>query len=138
MVIKKYKNLKPTDYEISLIYKCPNCRIEHWLSIKEAATKNFKVVCDCDTIFTVKLVKSITVNYVESEPKKEIIAQPVEKVIQRPNVDFVENCAKILVGYGFTKNEAVSLVNKTYESNPSSDISTFIKSCISNFGGVHG
>ena len=69
-------NIKPIDADIRLKYICPSteCNAEHWLSIKEAKVQDFKVLCDvCDTVFTPKRVKSITVNFLEEiqEPEKQ-------------------------------------------------------------------
>ena len=136
MTKTKYKNLKPTDFEISLIYKCPKCSIEHWLSIKEAQTNNFKVVCDCDAIFKVKKVKTIKVIYdteisVQPEIKEPVIVIP-EKV--QPPDDMVTKVVSVLVQYGFTKTESIELLNTVYNDNQSADLSTIIKLCLSQFG----
>jgi len=129
--MKKYKNLKPIDFDINLIYKCPECKSEHWLSLKETSTKNFRVVCDCDTIFKVKPIEKIDIIYQTSE---ELNSAPIKEPVQELPIDFVDRCATILVGYGFTKDEAKNLVYSTHKINPSTDISAFIKSCILNFG----
>ena len=91
---KKYKDkdLEPVDCDLSLIYRCPKCNIEHWLSLNEARTKNFKVVCDCDAIFRVKRVKGIKIKYIEDKEivKEEVEQQPMQPVlpvVQKPSID---------------------------------------------------
>jgi hypothetical protein len=121
---KKYKNLKPIDYEISFIYGCPGCRYQHWLSMNEASTKNFKVVCDCGVSFKVKPIKQIEIIYQIEQEKKEHIDELTNEIVNK--------CVTILDDYGFSKTEAVNLIYRSYKENKSVDIGTIIKFCISN------
>lgn len=128
---------KPIDYDIHIKYKCPKCDQEHWLSYLQASTKNFKVVCPCGLLFKVKRVVGFDLKY--NNKKKKIIQKPLEseqnnpiapepvKVIATPPVDLIDRSVKILVGYGFTKDEAESLLIKSYEDNPVNDLTSLVK-----------
>ena len=132
------KNLKPIDSDINFKYRCPNldCGYFHWLSIKEAKTKNFKVVCDCGTIFKPKLIKNIEIIYEELVEKK-VESPTEEKLVVTENkipLDLQQECVKILIGYGFTKQECLELTQKAYVKNPINNIGSFIKYIIQNLG----
>lgn len=117
----KKKHQKPIEFDIHLKYRCTKCSQDHWLSYKEAQTKNFKVVCDCGRVFKVKRVKSFLLKYhsLTIEPK-----QKDKKVIDNA---ILENCAKSLIGYGFTKSEAIDLIHKAYDKNPTNDCGLLVK-----------
>jgi hypothetical protein len=118
----KIQILKPTDYDISFKYICPNhkCNNEHWLFLRETRTKRFKVVCECGTVFCIKRIKNINISYVQNNKnKKETIIPPqVPKEslssFKGVPVDILEACAKILDGYGFTRQESIDLISKAY------------------------
>jgi len=138
MMKKKIKNLKPIDTDIHLIYSCPNCSSQHWLSLKESKTKNFKIVCDCDTIFKVKLVKEIKIIYEEIVILKPSSIVSVSPEPQKIPIDLLSKAAKILIGYGFTKIESEDLVRSTFEKNPTEDCAILVKNSLSNFGVNNG
>lgn len=138
-------NQKPTKIDLHLKYKCPNsdCSYEHWLSLKETQTKNFKVVCDCGTIFKPKRIKTIKICYDEpqikqevAEPKEQQSTEPLlEKESIRIPVDILDKGSKILNQYGFTTAESEDLIRKSYEKDPTTDIVLLVKNCIKLFGG---
>ena len=129
--MKKYKNLKPIDFDINLIYRCPVCNAEHWLSMKEASIDNFKTVCDCDTVFKVKKVKNIEIKYYEDE-----LIAPEKKIPQKISEELLNKCTNVLKEYGFTEEESIDLVESTYLSNPVNDAGELIKLCFSKFGEI--
>lgn len=104
---KKLKNQKPIDYDINLKYKCPSgCGNVHWLSIQEAQTKNYKIVCDyCNTIFSPMPVKSFKISY-------------RTKKISIPN-DLLDKCYNALKDYGYNEEELLSTIKKIYAENKS-------------------
>lgn len=132
IMTKIIKNLKPIETDASFIYSCPSCSCKHWLSLKEARTKNFLVVCDCDTTFSVKTIRSIKILY--KKTLKTEITKTDSKSLNEIPVDFLNRCCKVLVDYGFTKEESKSMLQKAYDQNPSLSISDLIKLCLSNFG----
>ena len=92
MLKKKVQSQKPIEHDIHLKYKCPTCDQHHWLAFREAKTKNFKVVCDCNTVFKVKRISAFKIKYqlenksFEIEKTKNEIAPPVVAPIVVPPV----------------------------------------------------
>lgn len=138
---KKTTNIKPVDLDLQLIYKCPNCNLEHWLSLQQSQTKGFKVVCDCATIFQVKRIKNIDIIF-EEKPKQELVEQQTTvaeevEVIEKSVPDTLMNqCKPVLKTYGFTDKEASELIKSTYQNYQCEDIGKFVKFCFSNIGSI--
>ena len=145
---KTIKNQKAIEIDAHLRYVCknPDCGYTHWLSLKEAQTKNFKVVCDCGVVFKPKQVLKVKIVYEQPKQKKEIetpkqvptqqcfvnlsaIAKEIEL-----DIDTLNKCVKILVGYGFTKTESEQLLKNSFSSNPTDDCATLIKQTLESFG----
>lgn len=136
------KSLKPIDTDIHLKYRCTNksCEQDHWLSIKEAKTKNFKIVCDCGLVFKPKLVNKIKILYKSYKPKiqkekiqHQTIPQAQEQKIEI-DIDLLQKCAKVLIGYGFTSEESETLIKQSYTKNPTNDIASIIKNVLESIG----
>ena len=140
----KTKNLKPTDISVNLIYRCPSCYNEHWLSLMEAQTPKFKVVCECGIIFAVKRVRDIVIDY---EPKKEPIIKQEESIVDikpetveviepkpYPNEKLLSKCVKILIGYGFIEDEAKNFVIDEYQNQPTDNCVELVKNTLTNIG----
>jgi hypothetical protein len=146
MIKHKKKNLKPTDMSLSLIYRCPNCSNQHWLSLNQAKTKKFIVVCDCDHVFKVKPVENIRIIYQKTSRKKEQ-NQPVAASSQIADVEqsvpeisqsILDSCSNVLKKYGFTASECHPLIKECYNSNPKFTAAEIIKFCITKFGVKNG
>lgn len=130
----KKKKEKPIELDAHLKYRCPkaDCGFFHWLSLGEAKTKNFKIVCDCGTIFSPKRIKKLKISFCESivnKPKK------IESIEQKINLDLVERCVSVLVGYGFTDTEAKDLLVKYHKEKPDLGSADLIKFTLQSFGG---
>lgn len=119
---KLSKNQKPIDTDIHLKYRCKKCTQDHWLSLKEASTKNFKVVCDCGKVFGVRLVTGFKLRYAQ---------KPVKKLNNIP-VDLLDRSVKLLVGYGFTIQEATESITKSYMENPNDDFASLVKQTLAS------
>jgi hypothetical protein len=124
------KNQKPTDLDIHFKYKCPDCDCIHWLSLKEVQTKNFKIVCDCNLVIKPKTITKIKLLYKKSLPKQQ---QPIN-LSQEISLDLLEKCVRILVGYGFEKQESETLVKKHHKANPNLNCVDLIKCVLKSFG----
>lgn len=141
------RSLKPISLDAHFKYRCSNeeCSIEHWLSLKETQTKNFKVVCDCGTVFSPKRISRLKILYKKSHKVKDSkpaqqAEQPVvhkEALVEIP-VDILDKSAKILTSYGFTDKEARQLLIDSYIKVKNNDIGTLIKFTLETFGGKHG
>jgi hypothetical protein len=128
MQTKKRKNQKPISLDVHLKYRCPNsdCGYEHWLSLLETQTKNFKVVCDCGTVFKPKKIKTLKIIY-EKKIQKETkeIKDP-----NQPNEDSLNKAIPCLVDLGFTKQESIDALTSAYIKQPTKDISIWIKNTL--------
>lgn len=132
----KIKKLKPIDTDVHFKYRCYECSLDYWISLKEAKTKGFKIVCDCGIVFAPKPIDDISIIY-----KQKIVKQsndqncPKEpKQAQPIPVDILNQCSKILAGYGFTENESKEMLVKSYEESGIGDSSLLIKHCLKNLG----
>jgi hypothetical protein len=136
----KKKNQKPIDVDAHFKYRCPksSCGYDHWLSLKQVGIKNFKVVCDCGTVFkprTIKRIKIVYENITKKQP--EIIEeQPKNIVVQKDKIpiDLQKKCSTLLHSYGFTNAECIELTEKAYDKNPTDDIGSLVKYIIQNLG----
>ena len=145
---KYKKNLKPIKYDISLIYQCPNCFCDHWVSLKAAKIKNYKVVCDCDTVFKVKQINDIKVIYTKKEQNQTQKNQniiPVENpanIEEKPKIvidpETLKQCSKILFGYGYTITECKSLIGEAFDELQINKSSELIKHIFSKLGVNNG
>lgn len=118
--------VKPVECDAHLKYICPECHNEHWISLLEASTKNFKIVCDCGTIFRVKRVLDLKLRY----QKTKTISNT-----KKPNIDITTNSTAkqaivIIQNYGFTKNEAEELIVKCYDPNKNYCVSDLVKEAL--------
>lgn len=122
--MKIKKSQKPTDIEASLKYICPQCFLSHWIFLREARIKNYKIVCDCGTILKPKRISELDIVYAKKESKSS------------PSIpDHILNkCSRILVDHGFSRAESLEFINKAYDTTKSTDISDLIKTSIKLFG----
>lgn len=140
MKIKTLKNQKPIDIDVHLKYLCPNtnCGYSHWLSLKETQTKNFKVVCDCGTVFLPKSIKKLKVVYCAT---KKIFEKKTKNVITIAKEDsdisqeLLDKAKKTLIAYGFDAIEAESLIKDSYKQKPEQDCVKLVKNTLVLFGG---
>jgi hypothetical protein len=124
---------KPIEYDVHLKYLCSNCGQAHWLSIDEAKTSGFKVVCFCKNTFSVKKVKDIKILY-QKKKTAPISTPPVESVKEYPKINkqLLDRASSIMVGYGFTKKEAIESIEKTYNSEQIKDHLELVKKTLAS------
>lgn len=145
---KKIKTkIKPIELDAHLRYKCPNhnCGYDHWLSLKETQTKNFRVVCDCGFIFKPKRIKFLKTIYIKHKQIKQssVVDKPTQEKLEEKTLSnikpldksILDDCVKIMIGYGFTKSESVELINKSYESTKIANIGSLVKNALLIIGG---
>ena len=153
MLKKKVQSQKPIEHDIHLKYKCPTCDQHHWLAFREAKTKNFKVVCDCNTVFKVKRISAFKIKYqlenksFETEKTKKEVAPPVvvppvvapvvvppvvAPIVAPPQIplELLNKACKLFITYGFTQKESILLLKSSYEKNPVDDYSALIKNTL--------
>lgn len=117
---------KPVECDVHLKYLCPTCGQAHWLSMREAKTKNYKVVCYCDSVFTVKRIKNFKLIYASQKSPKAEETKPTihttenttaNKTIPIDN-NMLHKARDILVGYGFKPSEAEDALLASYNNSP--------------------
>ena len=91
--------------DVHLKYICVGCQCEHWISLKENQTKDFKIVCyNCDIVIEPVKISKIDILYKNIEPKTDPKSTPKINPV-------VEDCVSTLVDWGFDKKEARELTN---------------------------
>lgn len=128
------KNQKPIERDASFRYICPNidCRFDHWLSLKQVQTKNFKVVCDCGSVFKPKTILKIKIIYQkDKESQKKQIPQQ-ESTETKQSDKFNTIAISLLVKYGFSELESETLVNKAISKCQDSNVASFVKYILAN------
>lgn len=137
MIKKTAKNQKPVGLDIHLKYRCPNhdCGYIHWISLLEAQTQNFKIVCDCGIVFKPKKINKVQILYAKKNPVKSKI--PVHRdenqttnIVNSPSETILKKAVSYLTSLGFTEPEAINALNKTYSKQPTNNISTWIKNTL--------
>jgi hypothetical protein len=131
-------HIKPIDADVHFKYICPSneCNTEHWLSIKEAKVENFKVLCDvCDTVFTPKRVKSITVNFLEEIKEPEV----KEMDFTSKNDDsFLQEAIDALIRLGFNKTESKIMIMTEWKRTGERDPGKLVKLAFNLLGENNG
>lgn len=123
--INNPSNQKPIEIDASLKYQCPQCQTDHWLFLREAKTKNYKVVCECGCVFKPKTIKKLKLVYKKNKPQNNKLP-----------IDTLNQCVKILGDLGFDKSQSIDLINKAYEQTTSLDVTILIKTAITLFGDI--
>lgn len=128
------KNQIPIDCDAHFKYVCPNpkCSIQHWQSLQQVKVKNYKIVCDCGYIIKPKQIKSIIIEYNEDKEVKP--TQSPQKTIEEIPFDLMDKSVKVLINYGFTKEEATLMITDAYNKNPTIECSILVKQTLESFG----
>lgn len=135
---KIWKNQRPIDTDAHFKYRCPDkdCGLSHWISLQESQTKKFKVVCSCGTIFIPKRISKIKIAYYTVAKKLLDNQKPTESEVKKIEIviplDTLDSCSKLLMGYGFTKDESANLIKNAYEKCENKDPSNLIKFALQN------
>lgn len=117
------KNLKPIEYDLHLKYLCPNpsCCSPHWLSLKEAQIKGFKIVCVCGTVFSVKTVEKFRIKFTSKNKKKQ-------STDCSSTSSHIDKAIALLKTYGFNHAEASDMIEKCVSESPNiTDHVTLVK-----------
>ena len=130
----KKKKEKPIEIDAHFKYRCPNndCGCLHWLSLKEAKTQNFKIVCDCGSVFKPKRIKTLEIIFEQNPVVKTEQIKPNQ---QKVDFDLIKICVSVLVGYGFTGAESEELLIKCHKQKPDLESADLIKFALQSFGG---
>lgn len=129
---KKIKNLKPVECVADLRYRCTKCGLDHWVSLKEAKTKDFIIVCDCDTLLKVKQIQTINVVYVDTPPPQIKHTAPVIATVRKTDDKIISQACAVLSSYGFTRQEAIEMTTKYTEKESFTEVKTLVSKILSN------
>jgi hypothetical protein len=133
--MKTKSRQKPIEFDVHLKYICKKCYQHHWLSYKEASTKNFKIVCDCGHVFKVKRVLKFSLCYEKPKSYLQQVTEPIQATELKAHTiprELLEKSIKLLIGYGFTKSEANNLIQDSYFKNPTEDFALLVKQVLSS------
>lgn len=133
----KKKNLKPIEIDAHFKYRCPlnSCGFDHWLSLKQVSTKNYKIVCDCGTVFKPKVVKKLDIEFlIENKEKQKNTSNNTVITQTTIPIDLQSKSSKILENYGFTTQECLLLTQKAFEQTKTDDVGFLVKYIIQNLG----
>lgn len=119
------KQQKPIQIEASLKYICESCQASHWLFLREAQTENFKVVCECGSIFIPQQIHSLNIQYTNTNNEKCI--NDTTEYSHKLDESTVNDCIKTLCSLGYDKAEATGLVAIAYKELNSNDSTKIIK-----------
>jgi hypothetical protein len=135
----KNKIQKPIEIDVSLKYICPNdnCGFDHWIFLREAKTKNFKIVCECGTTFKPKRIKRIEVVYATTESVKKTMDSPVNSDTIGTVPECVVRAIKMMISLGYGEKDAQKHVMIAYNAEKITDAGTLVKKAISNIGGLN-
>lgn len=76
---KTFEGQKPKRFEGHLVIECPECQADNYISLAEAMTEGFIIVCpDCESILKPELVSKVKVFY-EADKKKRQAARQVKQ-----------------------------------------------------------
>jgi hypothetical protein len=105
--------------------------------MKEAQTKGYRIVCDCNEILRVKLVEKNEIIYSQATKKESLTITPEKKQETIP-LDLLKQSCTILLGYGFDISEAEKLIVSTFDRTPIYICVDLIKQALKNFGEKNG
>lgn len=129
------KKLKPVEIDCSLKYVCNECNNAHWIFLREAKVKNFKIVCECDNIIYPKTISEISLVYKHTEAitnKPTVVIPPVPA--SKVSLDIQRECDTILKGMGYSSEEIADIIPEAIDSARVSYIKAIIDYSLKNIG----
>lgn len=131
---------KPIELDLHLKYRCPDCGDDHWLSMLEAKTKGFKIVCSCGMIIHPKRLQKIQLSYISKkieqpvstnqQSKTPITSSQVQENSCSIPADLLKKSSRLLMNYGFIDKEAEELIKTAYEKSKSTDTVELMKQAL--------
>jgi len=113
--------IKPSDFDVTLTYQCPDCDSEHFSTIEETLFPA-GILCYCGKKLRLESIYGFDVickydNIEKQKPKHDM-----------PNNSLVEQIADALLAVGYNKREAVVKAKEAAANN--SDLESCIKQAI--------
>lgn len=74
---KTFSEAKPKRFDGHLVYSCPECDTDNYISLSEAMTEGFMIVCpDCNAIIKPKTVSKMKCFYAGEKKKRPQVTPP--------------------------------------------------------------
>lgn len=126
----------PIELDVSFKYICPgtDCNISHWIFLREAKTKNFKIVCECGTVFKPKRIKNIRLIYANQKSIKNKIDNQGQSDRISNSDPIVKRAISIMKSLGYSEKESFDSISSACILNNYTDPKILVKTAISNFG----
>lgn len=113
--------IRPSGFDVTLTYQCPDCDSEHFSTIEETIFPA-GILCYCGKKLKLESIYGFDVvckyNNTENESPEN----------NAPNMSFVEQISDALVGLGYNKREAIKKAKEAAANN--SDLDSCIKQAI--------
>lgn len=153
------KLVKPCESSVDLKYVCPNsnCMDIHWITLREAQTKNFKIVCFCGTVFKPKRIENVTINYartIKDKPKPEKTNNKTHraqtnatkcidnffssKYIDTGKYNFLLEAKEVLLNFGYSSKESEEMLSKQFYKTKETNPAKLVKMAINFIGDQNG
>lgn len=139
MTKQKHKDIEPIETDSSIKYLCPNCSNAHWISLREAKIKNFKIVCECNTVIVPKRIKKLKTVFHKTKIKPQQIKQKSPVVIPpvpKSNLSYEiqQKCIDSLKTFGYTEEEIKRTLPEAIEASRIHHIKLVIDYLLKNLG----
>lgn len=159
---KKKKNkiltLKPVSKDIYYEYICSQCGCNHWITHREASSKNFRIICDCEAIIKPQRIIDTKIIYAKPKHRKNDSSVTTGQRRLNPSTDPViketngqenntacavaetsllkiqQQAANIMSQYGYTIEEAMRIIINCDEKN---EVKTLVKEALTKIGKEH-
>ena len=124
--------LKPTEFEVNFVYKCPICNAPRWLSAEEVKTKDFKFVC-CKKAYTVQQVKKVKVqlNFAQTVTSTPTSTPKTPKNLgnkkNKSCPSLVDEAYRVLRAYKYPKEDIVAFYHKGKFTSAEKLVRAFLK-----------
>jgi DNA-directed RNA polymerase subunit RPC12/RpoP len=130
---KTFNEQKPKRFEGHLVYACPECECDNYITLSEAMTEGFMIVCpDCNSILRPQFVTKMKVYYDEKKvPPVPKQTQPVfntpesrpEKSEPMPKLEDFDpsNNNNILPDHDYMQDSKFTPLENTFEINVLTD-----------------
>jgi DNA-directed RNA polymerase subunit RPC12/RpoP len=130
-------NSRPVSADIHLKYICHECGSEHWISLKENKTPDYKIVCySCDSVILPETIHLVELKFKQKKEAKSSTPTPIPPKTD-PVLDIVQRCAITLASYGFDKQESIALAEKAFIKYNTDNVSELVKKIIFDFGAIN-
>jgi hypothetical protein len=104
--------LKPIDHNVDLIYEC-ECGQHRWLTLKEAQTTGFKIVCSCGIVSTVDPIVDVKLQIIYRGADENISSQTkIHSKSADINLGLLQETQSCLKNLGYKNTEIKGMISK--------------------------